>query len=76
KELRERLRSGDLTFAEAERIAKPSQQKEKKIGRPPLPILYKVRKDGFNLKITYRMGQDKQELIQKLEEVLDKLKNS
>jgi ParB family transcriptional regulator, chromosome partitioning protein len=75
-DIREKLRSGDLTYAEAERLTKEPPVKAKKKGRPPLPFLFKNRSDGFNLRVHYRIGQDKQELIETLENALSQLKNS
>jgi ParB family transcriptional regulator, chromosome partitioning protein len=74
--VREGLRAGELSFAEAERETKPPQTKGKKAGRPSLPVQFKTRKDGFTLRVSYRIGQDKQDLIQTLETVLSQLKNS
>jgi ParB family transcriptional regulator, chromosome partitioning protein len=74
--IREGLRSGEMTFAEAERLTKTPKAKVRKVGRPPLPLLYKPRSDGFNLRVHYRVGQEKQELINTLEDVLAQLKNS
>jgi ParB/RepB/Spo0J family partition protein len=74
--IREALRSGEMTFAEAERLTKTPKTKVRKAGRPPLPLLYKPREDGFNLRVNYRVGHNKQELIKTLEDVLSQLKNS
>jgi ParB family transcriptional regulator, chromosome partitioning protein len=76
EDIREKLRSGEVTFAEAQRLTKEPPVKAKRMGRRPLPFLFKSHKDGFNLRVTYRLGQDKQELIKTLEDALNQLKNS
>jgi ParB family transcriptional regulator, chromosome partitioning protein len=76
EKIRESLRSGELTFAEAERLTKAPKARIRKVGRPPLPVSFKPLRNGFNLRVAYRNGHDKQELIKTLEDVLSQLKNS
>jgi ParB family transcriptional regulator, chromosome partitioning protein len=76
--IREKLRLGELVFAEAERLSKPkTPPAPKQEVRSPPPVLYKPRKDGsFKLQVSYKAGEDKQQVIETLELVLSQLKNN
>ena len=81
--VRERLRKNEINFAEAERsVESPSpdetREKAKGRGRPPTPFKFREKKDGsFELSVRYKPGStDKQEIISRLEEALERIKNN
>ena len=80
--VRERLRKNEISFAEAERLVgllSPDEAKAriKGRGRPLVPFKFKEKKDGsFELSVRYKPGlTDKQEIVSKLEETLERIKN-